>query len=190
MIDLYRFWDGQDRLLYVGISMHAAVRAMAHRSEKRYTWWPLVCRMDVEHLDTDSRGEALAIEELAIKTERPLYNGTHNPVRAPLPPPRSMEGPIHTVYCTGGKAYPLTREEWSVLAFHSGGAPCECGYTTVSTTHINRHRATRGHWPGAESTVYLPGRDNSGIWPRPNMRFPLRADPSTLVEHDPTAFNW
>jgi predicted GIY-YIG superfamily endonuclease len=185
VIDLYRFWSREDELLYIGISMHAAIRAMNHRTEKRYTWWPLVCRMDIEHLDIDDRNEALTIEALAIRNERPLYNGTHNAHRVPFRPPRVMEGPVHMVYRFGGRAFPITYPEWCSLLDLT--MTCECGYSTRALTHKNRHRVTRGHWPGAESSVWLPGRDNSGIWPRPNMWFARREDPETLIEYDPDA---
>jgi hypothetical protein len=68
--DLYRYYDAGDRLLYVGISFHAVVRAAQHRSEK--PWWSDVRRMEVEHLQT--RREALQAEAVAIRTERPIHN--------------------------------------------------------------------------------------------------------------------
>src|SRR5688572_7566222 len=73
-MDLYRFYDRDDRLLYVGISLSAAKRASEHRAEK--AWWSDVARMEVEHLDV-SRSEAEAIEKEAIRSEAPLYNVTH-----------------------------------------------------------------------------------------------------------------
>lgn len=69
--DLYRFFDASGRLLYVGISLHAAQRASQHRAEK--AWWPKVARMEVERVDGD-RSDALAAELAAIQTERPIYN--------------------------------------------------------------------------------------------------------------------
>lgn len=70
--DLYRFYDHADRLLYVGISLHAAQRAAEHRADKQ--WWSDVARMDVEHLN--SRVEALEAELIAIRSERPIHNVT------------------------------------------------------------------------------------------------------------------
>lgn len=74
-MDLYRFFNNKDRLLYVGISLSAAQRAAEHRSSK--PWWPEVARMEVEHLKCERDG-ALAIERSAIEREKPLYNVTHN----------------------------------------------------------------------------------------------------------------
>lgn len=68
--DLYRFYDSSDRLLYVGISFHAAARASDHKRDK--AWWPEVAYMKVEHLPT--RREALTAERKAIWTERPVHN--------------------------------------------------------------------------------------------------------------------
>lgn len=84
MIDLYRFFDADDQLLYVGISFNAAQRAMQHRHDK--PWWTDVARMNVEHLPVN-RQEAEAIERSAIVTERPLYNVTHNGGNTQSAPP-------------------------------------------------------------------------------------------------------
>lgn len=68
--DLYRYYDAEGRLLYVGISFSAIARAAQHRSGKG--WWPQVANMTVEHLPT--RQDALEAERVAILTERPIYN--------------------------------------------------------------------------------------------------------------------
>lgn len=72
--DLYRFYDSEGRLLYVGISLSAAQRAADHRREK--SWWPDVARMDVVHLE--NRREAEDQERYAIVTERPIHNVIYN----------------------------------------------------------------------------------------------------------------
>lgn len=74
-MDLYRFYDSNDQLLYIGISLHAAQRASQHRRDK--PWWPDVYRMEVQHLECDRR-EAEQIERSAIIDETPLYNLTHS----------------------------------------------------------------------------------------------------------------
>jgi hypothetical protein len=71
-VDLYRFFDSDDRLLYVGMSMHAARRASQHRHDK--AWWPDVARMEVEHRDV-SVDEMRALEAEAIYTDTPKHNG-------------------------------------------------------------------------------------------------------------------
>ena len=72
--DLYRFYDANDVLLYVGISLNAAHRANTHRKDK--PWWTDVARMDVQHLPT--RSVALDAERAAIAAEKPLHNIIHN----------------------------------------------------------------------------------------------------------------
>jgi hypothetical protein len=73
--DLYRFYDIDGQLLYVGISLHAAMRASQHKGDK--DWWPDVVNMAVEHLEVE-RAEAHTIERQAIIDEKPLHNITHN----------------------------------------------------------------------------------------------------------------
>ena len=72
--DLYRYFDAEGRLLYVGISFSAIARAAQHREDKG--WWQDVARMHVEHLPT--RSEAVAAERQAIQSEQPLHNVMHN----------------------------------------------------------------------------------------------------------------
>ncbi|GAA1887886.1 hypothetical protein GCM10009837_07130 [Streptomyces durmitorensis] len=74
---LYRYFDADDVLLYVGISNKPDFRAKAHLYESRRDDWPKRAgrRTDEWHA---SRPLALKAEEVAIKTEKPLYNGTHN----------------------------------------------------------------------------------------------------------------
>lgn len=79
-IDLYRFYDALDRLLYIGISLNAAQRASQHRQDKQ--WWGDVVRMEVEHLAVTSRREAEQLEREAIERESPLHNVVWNAPRA------------------------------------------------------------------------------------------------------------
>jgi len=72
--DLYRYFDAEGRLLYVGISFSAIARAAQHRESTG--WWCDVARMHVEHLPT--RSDALDAERQAIRTEQPLHNVVHN----------------------------------------------------------------------------------------------------------------
>lgn len=67
---LYRYWDANDRLLYVGISYCWAARAMQHK--ERSPWWDAVARIKVEWFS--SRAAANEAETRAIQSERPLHN--------------------------------------------------------------------------------------------------------------------
>lgn len=75
---LYRFYDGDDRLLYVGIAVEPFRRMAQHRHGKG--WWSDVARVELERFDT--RAQAAEAERLAIANEQPLYNVVHN--RPPL----------------------------------------------------------------------------------------------------------
>lgn len=67
---LYRFFDAEGRLLYVGIAVDFEVRREQH--QKKAKWWPDQVRYEVEWLP--DRASALAAELRAIQTEGPLHN--------------------------------------------------------------------------------------------------------------------
>lgn len=71
---LYRWFDADGALLYVGISANLAVRTGAHA--KRSPWARFASQSSVERFTT--RGDALAAERAAIEVERPLFNRAHN----------------------------------------------------------------------------------------------------------------
>lgn len=71
---LYRWYDADGVLLYVGISVDVVRRAGQHEISK--PWWVEVASATVRHFD--SRDEALVAEAEAIKAERPVYNVHHN----------------------------------------------------------------------------------------------------------------
>jgi transcriptional regulator with XRE-family HTH domain len=75
---LYRFFDADDRLLYVGITDDIHRRWKHHAAVK--TWWGDVARQTVEW--HDSRPVAEAAERKAISQEKPVYN--IRDARAPL----------------------------------------------------------------------------------------------------------
>lgn len=75
---LYRLYDADDRLLYVGISKRPAVRWAEHAIDKADLWWADVVRKTVEWFET--REEAETAEVRAIRTEKPEHNKAHNPV--------------------------------------------------------------------------------------------------------------
>lgn len=72
---IYRFFNAEGVLLYVGITNDIATRWKRHAKEK--PWWPEV----VEQRATwhPARQEALAAESRAINTESPLYNISASP---------------------------------------------------------------------------------------------------------------
>lgn len=74
---LYRFFDAQGSLLYVGITSRLRIRMTEHARDYAETWWPLVASRSVEWHQT--RSEAGRAERTAITTERPPYNVLHTP---------------------------------------------------------------------------------------------------------------
>ena len=70
---LYRFFDDEGQLLYIGISINAFNRAKKHRQEKY--WWPEVAAITLYRYKT--RADVEEAERRAIKEEKPLYNKTY-----------------------------------------------------------------------------------------------------------------
>ena len=77
---LYRHWDAEGRLLYVGISISALARQIAHRADAH--WWDEVTRITIERFS--SVAEAENAERVAIAAENPLHNTIR---RKPRPQP-------------------------------------------------------------------------------------------------------
>jgi len=72
---IYRYFDRDDILLYVG-STRAGLARNQHHSIHQF-WWPLVSRQEVEHFPTQA--EARERERALISELRPAFNQRHNP---------------------------------------------------------------------------------------------------------------
>jgi GIY-YIG catalytic domain len=70
---LYRLYDAEGELLYVGISQNPDVRWGQHSQNK--PWWPAVEERKIEWHET--RAAAAVAEKAAIRTERPYWNLNH-----------------------------------------------------------------------------------------------------------------
>lgn len=70
---LYRFYDKDAALLYVGITNSPWSRFRAHQRGK--TWFKHVVRADMEHFPT--REILMAAEAEAIRAEGPIFNIAH-----------------------------------------------------------------------------------------------------------------
>jgi energy-coupling factor transporter ATP-binding protein EcfA2 len=70
---LYRWFDTDGKLLYVGITNDMARRTTEHQDKP---WWPEVASSQVEWFP--SRKAVLAAEKAAIEAEHPLHNTIHN----------------------------------------------------------------------------------------------------------------
>jgi len=75
---VYRMYDVDGRLLYVGQTSSMAERLRAHRTAT--PWFDeIAC---VTSVAVPDRASALAEEATTIREERPLYNVHHNPSTA------------------------------------------------------------------------------------------------------------
>lgn len=72
---VYRYYDAEDRLLYIGMSEDPALRMKQHAADK--PWWAAVADAALEWHST--REAAAEAEVLAIKAEDPLHNRLHSP---------------------------------------------------------------------------------------------------------------
>lgn len=84
--ELYRLYNADDRLLYVGIARTIQYRLQTHscRPPTGKAWWPDVAYCTLERFQ--ERYLAEAAERTAIKTERPIYNrrSAVGPIRVSL----------------------------------------------------------------------------------------------------------
>lgn len=71
---LYRHFDKDGVLLYVGISLSALGRLGQHADSSH--WFKSIVSLTMEHFE--SRPEAMAAEVKAIKCEKPVHNKHHN----------------------------------------------------------------------------------------------------------------
>ena len=69
-IALYRHFDADGTLLYVGIAVDPMRRLYQH--EKFAHWYPSISRIEIERFP--SREEAIDAEIIAIRSENPKYN--------------------------------------------------------------------------------------------------------------------
>lgn len=72
---LYRMYDAEGTLLYIGISKSAIKRLTQHMVEQ--PWVQQIAKVDIEQLECD-RTTAMQIEREAIIDEKPKYNVVHN----------------------------------------------------------------------------------------------------------------
>lgn len=73
-VAVYRYYDDQDILLYIGIAANMRKRQRTHIDDS--AWMEFAARSTISRYPT--RGEALKAEEIAIQAERPLFNVYHN----------------------------------------------------------------------------------------------------------------
>lgn len=116
MVNLYRFFDGDGRLLYVGISSNAIRRLRQHATSA--SWFDFVRRITIDPIG--SREDALRAERDAILNEKPVYNVQWNVPSSAAPSPVYEVGPDGTELIVGEpcpccgriyRPYPMTNAE-------------------------------------------------------------------------------
>lgn len=119
---LYRFFNADDELLYVGIAVRFEQRRLQHQSDK--TWWPEVARWVLaEH---PCRLDAALAERDAIIAELPRYNVMHHPDRRPtaridgftLPKGRAPKPPKKRSSPPIVEGASMTQEDWAAFMGH------------------------------------------------------------------------
>jgi predicted GIY-YIG superfamily endonuclease len=83
LFTLYRFYDVEGALIYVGQTTNPSARISTHRSEK--AWWTEVGSIEVEHCACKEHLDRA--ERNAIIAERPRYNVAGKP-----PEPSAFNG--------------------------------------------------------------------------------------------------
>jgi hypothetical protein len=91
---LYLHYHPNGDLLYVGIYLHALTRQ--HHHVKEASWRKEICHIVIEPYAT--REEALEAERIAIKTEFPKFNTTHNGHRHPFQEVAQLETRVITAH--------------------------------------------------------------------------------------------
>ncbi len=88
MTSLYRHFDKDGALLYVGVSFNPFVRSQGHSNGS--VWFERISRIEIEQFET--RDAALDAEFNAIQKERPLYNKAGQRFDIPATPNKGMSG--------------------------------------------------------------------------------------------------
>ena len=71
--NLYRHYDANNNLLYVGISLNAVYRLSQHKNGS--AWYSEISKVEIEKFET--REDAIKAERKAIKEESPKHNIRH-----------------------------------------------------------------------------------------------------------------
>lgn len=72
MPDLYRHFDCDDRLLYIGRSIDALIRLMGHKAVSH--WYDQIKKVTIEKFDNSE--SLITAERRAIVAEQPIFNRT------------------------------------------------------------------------------------------------------------------
>ncbi len=129
---VYRCYNAESDLLYVGMSIHPARRLTEHVGK---AWWRDVAAVTVAHYE-DVR-QAAAAERQAIETERPEWNVTYSMGSAPRMAGGGVQvkEPVYLGMCLGPTC---SRLEYAVICVEDRSGRqwrvCACCYGSLATT--------------------------------------------------------
>lgn len=120
---LYRFYDTDGHLLYVGVTLDPSARWKTHSKDK--PWWLDVANITVELYP--SRSTVIDAERAAIIAERPRYNIVHNHGR-----------PDGTTIPTAqlDRLLPIQVGDWAALGLKDGRCPVG-GVMAIDATWVS-----------------------------------------------------
>lgn len=188
---LYRLYDANGRLLYIGKTInHWTGRMSEHRNIQ--PWWHEVAQVRLEPYLTDH--ELSAAEIAAIKSERPRYNVVHNRSHSQAPKRVARD-----------KFHPDRPSNFNHVEFLSGANDEFLNFTDAMSQLINamnrlRDRKDENRIEREEWTTFLtdrlkvarfgnrkcPCRPGRQRWTTILKQFPhLRSQPKTCAEFDP-----
>jgi hypothetical protein len=98
-MNLYRHFNSEGQLLYVGISNSALVRLGAHKANAH--WFDSITKVTIEKC-TD-REDALTKEAKAIQIEHPLFNKMHNTAKCSYPSKEQIHHELFEVFASMSK---------------------------------------------------------------------------------------
>lgn len=158
---LYRFFDAEGALLYVGITGRGPRRWVEHAAEK--PWWSEVARTSTTHYAT--RSAALQAETDAIRSERPRHNLT--PTYTPkTSEQRGIGRRVHMRQATPHDPHSLIH--------HVLDAKAAAEYMGLS--HPDRLHVTAMRFPGELEPAISRGR-YIRLWLRQDLDVFLKAHP-------------
>jgi excinuclease UvrABC nuclease subunit len=98
---LYRHFDANGTLLYVGMSLNALNRLIQHRQVS--LWFDEIANITIEKFET--KDQLIEAEMQAIKTESPKYNIIHSDINKPLRKPRRQKTYLEIKHIAFKKKY-------------------------------------------------------------------------------------
>lgn len=164
---LYRLYDANGTLLYVGITTNPRQRWTEHAMSK--AWWDEVCSKTVEWFEV--RIEAARAEAVAVRVERPMWNLalpsedgsasfkliTPRPTRpgaARRQPRRRPAVP------SGTRSFPTTKDLWERFSQAVANSPDhEADMSKVLRQFVR--------WYCHETGAKIPDRPAVGPWSKP-----------------------